>query len=386
LGSFFCGGIKMSVVFTSEGVAKGHPDKVCDSVADHILDAIIELDPKAHSAIEVMASANKMFITGEVKSEVRVDYEKIARETVKEIGYDGSGYGFDYDKIEVEVQIHEQSADIDLGVSLKDDIGAGDQGIMFGYANKETKTYLPCAYDLVCKMMKRLDDIKAEYQFLGPDGKGQVSVAYENGKPQEVTCVVLSNQHREDIELNELRTFLQKEVIEKVIPASFITEKTEFLINPTGRFVIGGPVGDSGLTGRKLVADTYGGYAPHGGGAFSGKDPTKVDRSAAYYGRYVAKNMVAAGLCDELIIQSSYAIGHPLPVSLYLDARGTNKVSYEVLHQALREQFNFRVANILKELDLFKAQYAGLTNYGHFGKEGYRFEELDKVEVLKKYL
>jgi len=376
----------MLEIFSTEAVSKGHPDKLCDGIADAILDAILKEDKYAHTAIEVMAGKNQLFIVGEVKSSANVDYEAIAREKIKEIGYDDDEFGFRYDQVDILVSIAQQSADIDLGVSLQDDIGAGDQGIMFGYADNESENYLPLAFNLACKMMYRLDEYKNENDLLGPDGKGQISLAYIDGKPSYISTIVLSNQHRDCLSIDEVRSLLRKEVIDKALPQELINEKTEIMINPTGRFVIGGPVGDTGLTGRKLMNDSYGGFAPHGGGAFSGKDPSKVDRSGAYYARYAAKNMVAAGLADKMVIECAYAIGHPYPVSLFIDTKGTAHVKEEVLYRALKENFSFRVKDMLNELNLFAPIYSGLSNYSHFGKEGYSFEKLDKVEQLKKYL
>ena len=373
--------------FTSEAVCAGHPDKVCDQVADAILDAILAQDKDAHTAVEVMAAYDTLFLIGEVKTTANVDYEKIARETIKKIGYSKEEFGFEYDKIAVINKLHEQSADIDMGVSLKDDIGAGDQGIMFGYACRDTEEYLPLAYAYAVRMMKRLDEVKKDnLTYLGPDGKGQVTIEFEGGKATRIDTIVLSNQHLDEVPLKKIREDLKREVIDYVFPSEMIDDMTRILINPTGRFVIGGPVGDSGLTGRKIVADTYGGYAPHGGGAFSGKDPSKVDRSAAYYLRYVAKNLVASGLCDEATIQAGYAIGTPKPVSFTIDTHGTEKVSKEVVYKAVEETFDFSVRNIIETLYLKNIKYTELTNYSHFGKDGIPFERLDKVEELQKYL
>ncbi|MBR2552218.1 MAG: methionine adenosyltransferase [Erysipelotrichaceae bacterium] len=375
----------MKKIITSESVAAGHPDKVCDQISDAILDAYLKEDPNAHVAVECMAAFDTLYISGEVTSKARVNYENVARETIKRIGYDDPEYGFKYDDISVFVKVHEQSSDIDMGVSLKDDIGAGDQGIMYGFACDETEAFLPLPYYLSSQMMRRLDEIKKDYDFLGPDGKGEVSVEYEDGKPVRIAAIVLSNQHRAHVELEDVRKLLKEEVIDKVMPAKLMKEDTEIFINPTGRFVIGGPFGDTGLTGRKIIVDTYGGAAPHGGGAFSGKDPSKVDRSAAYYLRYVAKNLVAAGFASSVTLQAGYCIGRPLPLSLNITMTDA-KVSEETALKAINENFDFSVRNIIEELDLRSAHYSELAAYGHFGRETSSFEKTDKAESLKKYL
>lgn len=375
----------MKTFFTSEAVCKGHPDKLCDSVADAILDAIIKEDKEAHTAIEVVAAYDSLTIIGEVKTKAKVNYEQIARSTIKDIGYIDQKFGFPFDKIKVNTYIHEQSSDIDMGVSGKTQMGAGDQGIMFGYACLDTPNYMPLAYSYAQQIAYRLDSLKATTPFLGPDGKCQVTIEKENGQIKRVDTVVVSNQHSADIELNDLRKFILHEVVYKVIPASLLDENTTILVNPTGRFVIGGPFGDSGLTGRKIVCDTYGGYAPHGGGAFSGKDPSKVDRSAAYYLRYIAKNLVAAGLVDEITLQASYAIGMPKAISLYLDTHNSEHVSIDTLYHAIDNCFDLSVSNIIKELDLRKPIYSDLTNYGHFGRSYSSFEQLGKVKELREY-
>ncbi len=375
----------MKKIITSESVAAGHPDKVCDQISDAILDAYLREDPNAHVAVECMAAFDTLYISGEVASKIRIDYEKTARETIRKIGYDDPEFGFKYDEIGIIVKVHEQSADIDMGVSLKDDIGAGDQGIMYGYACNETEDFLPLPYDLSSKMMRRLDEIKKDYDCLGPDGKGEVSVEYEDGKPVRIAAIVLSNQHRDSAPLEDVRELLKKEVIDKVMPAELMKEDTEIYINPTGRFVIGGPFGDTGLTGRKIIVDTYGGAAPHGGGAFSGKDPSKVDRSAAYYLRYMAKNLVAAGFASSVTLQAGYCIGHPRPLSLNVTMTDA-KVSEETALKALEENFDLSVRNIIEELDLRSASYSELAVYGHFGRAHSSFEQTDKAETLKKYL
>ena len=375
----------MKKIITSESVSFGHPDKVCDQISDAILDAYLREDPNAHVAVECMAAFDTLYIAGEVTSTAHINYETVARETIKRIGYDDPEFGFKYDDISVQVKVHEQSADIDLGVSLKDDIGAGDQGIMYGYACNETDTYLPLPYDLASKMMRRLDEIKKDHDCLGPDGKGEVSVEYEDGKPVRIAAIVLSNQHRASVELEDVRKLLKAEVIDQVMPAELVKEDTEIYINPTGRFVIGGPFGDTGLTGRKIIVDTYGGAAPHGGGAFSGKDPSKVDRSAAYYLRYIAKNLVAAGFASSVTLQAGYCIGHPRPLSLNVTMTNA-RVSEETVLKAIGENFDLSVRNIIEELDLRNARYSELASYGHFGRTQSSFEQTDKAEVLKKYL
>ena len=379
----------MKTLFSSESVCNGHPDKVCDQISDAILDAILEQDPQAHVACETVASKNLLVITGEVTTNAKVDYEAIARNKIKEIGYTRKEWDFKYDEIEVLVHISTQSSDINQGVDLEDgEVGAGDQGMMFGYACNETKTLMPLSFDLASKLCHRLDDVKKEVDFLGPDGKGQVSVEFEDGKAVRVDTVVLSNQHLDSVDLETLRAFIKKEVIDKVIPAELMDENTKIYINPTGRFVIGGPIGDAGLTGRKIIVDTYGGYGQHGGGAFSGKDPSKVDRSGAYYGRYVAKHLVAAGLCDRAMVQVAYAIGVSKPVSLYIDTYGTNKVEMSKIYEIVEKCFDLRVTNIIKELDLRKPMYQQLAAYGHMGREelNVSFEQLTKLDQIKALL
>ena len=379
----------MKTIFTSECVCSGHPDKVCDQISDAILDAILSEDKNAHVACETVASKNLLLITGEVGSHVVVDYEKIAREVIKEIGYDDPKWGFKYDEIEVKVAMSNQSSDINQGVCLsKDETGAGDQGMMFGFACKETSNYMPLSFDLASKLCKKLDEVKKTTDFLGPDGKAQISVEYNDGVISRVDTVVVSNQHSDDISLDELREFIYNNVIVKSIPEDLLDENTKIYINPTGRFVIGGPIGDAGLTGRKIIVDTYGGYAPHGGGAFSGKDPSKVDRSGAYYTRYIAKNLVAAGLCDKAMVQVSYAIGVAKPVSLYVDCYGSNHTTMDNIYDAINNCFDLRVRNLIDELDLTNTKYRPLASYGHMGRDelNVRFESLDKVERLKSYL
>ena len=379
----------MKTLFSSESVCNGHPDKVCDQISDAILDAILEQDPYAHVACETVASKNLLVITGEVTTTAKVDYEAIARNKIKEIGYTRKEWDFKYDEIDVLVHISTQSSDINQGVDLEDgEIGAGDQGMMFGYACNETKNLMPLSFELASKLCHRLDDIKKEVDFLGPDGKGQVSVEFEDGKATRVDTVVVSNQHLDSVDLETVREVIKKEVIDKVIPQELMDENTKIYINPTGRFVIGGPIGDSGLTGRKIIVDTYGGYGQHGGGAFSGKDPSKVDRSGAYYGRYVAKHLVAAGLCDRAMVQVAYAIGVSKPVSLYIDTYGTNKVEMPKIYEIVEKCFDLRVTNIIKELDLRKPMYQQLAAYGHMGREelNVSFEQLTKLDQIKELL
>ena len=381
----------MKTIFTSESVTKGHPDKVADQVSDAILDAILSQDPNAHVACETIASKNLLVITGEVSTSAVVDYEAIARETIKEIGYTRPEWDFKYDEIEVMVHLSTQSADINQGVSLsEDEVGAGDQGMMFGYACNETSNLMPLSFELASKLCARLDECKAKniLDYLGPDGKAQVSVEFEDGQIKRVDTIVVSNQHLESVDLDTLKADIKKEVIDYVIPSELMDENTKVYINPTGRFVIGGPIGDAGLTGRKIIVDTYGGYAPHGGGAFSGKDPSKVDRSGAYYTRYIAKHLVAAGLCDKALVQVAYAIGIPTPVSIFIDAYGTNKVDMSKLYEVVDKCFDLRVANIINELNLKSPMYKGLAAYGHMGREDLNisFEQLDKLEKIKEVL
>ena len=378
----------MKTIFTSESVTNGHPDKIADQVSDAILDAILKQDSNAHVACETITSKNLLFITGEVSANAQVDYEAVARNTVKRIGYTRPEWGFKYDEIEVQVHLSTQSADINMGVSQEDGvIGAGDQGMMFGYASDETANLMPLSFSLASALCKRLDDVKRDgtLAYLGPDGKAQVSVEYDDGEISRVDTIVVSNQHLESVELDRLKADIKAEVIDKVIPANLIDENTKILINPTGRFVIGGPIGDSGLTGRKIVVDTYGGYAPHGGGAFSGKDPSKVDRSAAYYTRYIAKHLVGAKLCKKALIEVAYAIGVPTPVSIFIDAYGTNVVPMAKLYEVVEKCFDLSVANIINELELKKPIYEQLAAYGHMGREdlGVKFEQLDKLEQIQ---
>ncbi|MBR6391523.1 MAG: methionine adenosyltransferase [Lachnospiraceae bacterium] len=389
-------------LFTSESVTEGHPDKVCDAISDAILDACMEQDPMSRVACETACCTGFVLVTGEITTNAYVDMQKVVRDTVSEIGYTKSEYGFDANTCAVLVAIDEQSADIAMGVdkaleakegALKDDLdtGAGDQGMMFGYATNETDEYMPYPISLAHKLTLQLTKVRKDgtLKYLRPDGKSQVSVEYdESGKPVRLEAVVLSTQHDDDVTQEQIHEDIRKYVFDPVLPAEMIDDRTKFYINPTGRFVIGGPHGDAGLTGRKIIVDTYGGYARHGGGAFSGKDCTKVDRSAAYAARYVAKNIVAAGLADKAEIQLSYAIGVAEPTSINIDTQGTGRLSDEKLIEIIRENFDLRPAGIIKMLDLRRPIYKQTAAYGHFGRNDLDlpWEKLDKVGVLKKYL
>ena len=386
----------MKQFFTSESVTEGHPDKVCDNISDGILDAILAADPSARAAIECAAAFDTLLIMGEVTSTAQVDYEKKAREIIKEIGYDFGSFA--YDKCKIIVAIHSQSPDIAMGVDASmerksggdeaDQLGAGDQGMMFGYACRETKELMPLTLSLSHRLAKRLTDVRKSGQiaYLRPDGKTQVTVEYENGKAKRVDTVVVSTQHDDKVSQEQIRLDMKKHVIDEIIPANLMDENTKIFINPTGRFEIGGPEGDSGLTGRKIIVDTYGGRCAHGGGAFSGKDPTKVDRSAAYYCRYIAKNLVAAGLADEVEIQVAYAIGVANPVSVFVDSHGTGKRTDEELAEIVKKEFDLRPYAIIRSLDLRKPVYKKTAAYGHFGYKGFSWERTDKAESLQKYL
>ena len=389
-------------LFTSESVTEGHPDKVCDAISDAILDACMEKDPMSRVACETAVCTGFALVTGEITTNAYVDIQKVVRDTIKEIGYTKSEYGFDGNTCAVLVAIDEQSSDIAMGVdkaleakegTIKDDLdtGAGDQGMMFGYATNETEEYMPYPIALAHKLALQLTKVRKDgtLKYLRPDGKSQVSVEYdENGKPIRLEAVVLSTQHDEDVTQEQIHEDIKKYVFDPVLPKELLDENTKYFINPTGRFVIGGPHGDAGLTGRKIIVDTYGGYARHGGGAFSGKDCTKVDRSAAYAARYVAKNIVAAGLADKCEIQLSYAIGVAQPTSIMVDTFGTGKISDEKLLAAIRENFDLRPAGIIKMLDLRRPIYKQTAAYGHFGRNDLDlpWEKLDKADVLKKYL
>ncbi|MCX4322470.1 MAG: methionine adenosyltransferase [Lachnospiraceae bacterium] len=389
-------------LFTSESVTEGHPDKVCDAISDAILDACMEKDPMSRVACETAVCTGFVLVTGEITTNAYVDMQKVVRDTVKEIGYTKSEYGFDANTCAVFVAIDEQSADIAMGVDKAleakkgeqtDDLdtGAGDQGMMFGYATNETEEYMPYPIDLAHKLARQLTKVRKDgtLKYLRPDGKSQVSVEYdEAGKPVRLEAVVLSTQHDDDVTQEQIHEDIKKYVFDPILPKELIDDKTKFFINPTGRFVIGGPHGDAGLTGRKIIVDTYGGYARHGGGAFSGKDCTKVDRSAAYAARYVAKNIVAAGIADRCEIQLSYAIGVAQPTSIMVDTFGTGKIADEKLVDIVRENFDLRPAGIIKMLDLRRPIYKQTAAYGHFGRNDLDlpWEKLDKVDALKKYL
>lgn len=387
-------------LFTSESVTEGHPDKIADQVSDAILDAILKDDPNARVACETTVTTGMALIAGEISTTTYVDISKVVRETIKEIGYTRAKYGYDYETMAILTAIDEQSPDIAQGVDKaleyrdKDSeeeieaTGAGDQGLMFGYATNETETYMPLAIYLSHQLAKRLSDVRKDgtLNYLRPDGKVQVTVEYdENDNPVRIDTIVVSTQHADDVTLEQIQEDIKAHVIYPTVPENLINEQTKFYINPTGRFVIGGPQGDAGLTGRKIIVDTYGGYARHGGGCFSGKDPTKVDRSAAYAARYVAKNIVAAGLADQCEVQLAYAIGVAEPVSIAIDTFGTGKVSEGQLVEAVRKHFDLRPAGIIKMLDLKQPIYKQTAAYGHFGRTDVLFpwEKLDKVEELK---
>ena len=392
------------LLVTSESVTEGHPDKMCDAISDAILDALLEQDPMSRVACETATTPGLVLVMGEITTKAYVDIQKIVRDTIREIGYTRGKYGFDADTCGVITAIDEQSGDIAMGVDkaleakehkMTDDqieaIGAGDQGMMFGFATNETEEYMPYPIALAHKLARQLTKIRKDgtLPYLRPDGKTQVTVEYdENGKPARLDAVVLSTQHDPDVTQEQIHEDIKKHVFDAILPQELVDENTKFFVNPTGRFVIGGPHGDSGLTGRKIIVDTYGGYARHGGGAFSGKDCTKVDRSAAYAARYAAKNIVAAGLADKCEIQLSYAIGVAQPTSVMVDTFGTGKLSDEKITEIVRENFDLRPAGIIKMLDLRRPIYKQTAAYGHFGRNDLDlpWEKLDKVDALKKYL
>lgn len=388
----------MKKFFTSESVTEGHPDKVCDQISDAVLDAILAADPDARVACECSCCTGLILVMGEISTKAYVDIPTIARKTVEEIGYTRAKYGFDAETCGVITSIREQSADIALGVDnsvehrvsgdIADKIGAGDQGMMFGYATNETEEYMPMALTLAHKLTKRLADVRksGELSYLRPDGKSQVTVEYDGRKVIRVDAIVVSAQHSETVTTEKLRADIMEKVIKPVIPANLLDKDTKYYINPTGRFEIGGPHGDSGLTGRKIIVDTYGGSCPHGGGAFSGKDPTKVDRSAAYMARYICKNIVAAGLADDCTLELSYAIGVAQPLSVFINTNGTGKLADDKIADIVKKEFDLRPYSIIKTLDLKRPIYRKTAAYGHFGRPEFPWEQLNRVDDLKKYL
>ncbi|GAA0690721.1 methionine adenosyltransferase [Clostridium cadaveris] len=391
----------MRALFTSESVTEGHPDKICDQVSDAILDAILENDPNARVACETAVTTGMVMVMGEITTKCYVDIPKVVRKTIEDIGYVRAKYGFDSDTCAVLTSIDEQSGDIAMGVDEAlesksgqmenvDAIGAGDQGMMFGFATNETEEYMPLPISMAHKLSRRLSEVRKNgtLEYLRPDGKTQVTVEYEDNKPVRIDTIVISTQHGPEITREQIEKDLMENVIKPVVPSELLDENTKYFINPTGRFVIGGPQGDSGLTGRKIIVDTYGGYGRHGGGAFSGKDPTKVDRSAAYAARWVAKNLVAAGVADKIEIQLAYAIGVAKPVSVFVDTFGTGKISDDKIADIVNKVFDLRPAAIIKELDLRRPIYKQVAAYGHFGRLDLNlpWEQLNKVEEIKKYL
>ncbi|HKR14279.1 MAG TPA: methionine adenosyltransferase [Pyrinomonadaceae bacterium] len=371
-------------LFTSESVTEGHPDKISDQISDAILDAALAVDPMARVACETLVTTGLVVVAGEITTDAVLDYSKIARETIREIGYTRAKYGFDCDTCAVLSSLDRQSPDIAMGV---DTGGAGDQGLMFGFACNETKELMPLPIQLAQQLALRLSEVRksGELPYLRPDGKSQVTIEYRDGRPFRVEAVVISSQHADDVTNEQLRSEIEEKVIRHTVNPELLDNNTKFHINPTGRFVTGGPQGDSGLTGRKIIVDTYGGYAPHGGGAFSGKDPTKVDRSAAYMARYVAKNIVAAGLADHCTVQLAYAIGVADPVSVRVDTAGTGRISEAALSKLVRDNFELTPGGIIKDLNLRRPIYKATASYGHFGREGdgFTWEKTDKAETLR---
>ncbi len=383
--------MKQNNFFTSESVTEGHPDKVADAISDSVLDAIMAQDPKCRVACETLVTTGMAIIAGEITTSCYVDMTEIVRNTIKDIGYDSSDMGFDWQTCAVLSSIDQQSADIAQGVNLGEglhkDQGAGDQGLMFGFACDETPELMPMPVMFAHKLTKRLTEVRKNktLDFLRPDGKSQVTIEYEDGRPKRVDAIVVSSQHTPEVSHEELKKAIIDEVIRKALPAEMLDENTKFYINPTGQFIVGGPMGDCGLTGRKIIVDTYGGQGSHGGGCFSGKDPSKVDRSASYMGRYVAKNVVAAGLASKCEVQVAYAIGVADPVSVLIDTFGTNKLDEEVIAKAVKEVFDLRPAAIIEQLDLLRPIYRETSAYGHFGRsgDGFTWEKTDKAEELK---
>jgi len=387
--------MKDSYLFTSESVTEGHPDKMCDRISDAVLDACLAQDPQARVAVETLTATGLVVVAGQVTAKGNpIDVQEIARNQVREIGYDSSEKGFDYKSCAVLVQLDKQSPDISQGVTegqgLHKEQGAGDQGLMFGYAVDESPEYMPLSIDLAHKLAYRLTEVrkKGQLSFLRPDGKTQVTVEYENDRPKRVDAVVISSQHSDSVTYEQIREAIIEEVVKKIIPQDFLDSKTKYFINPTGRFVVGGPMGDTGLTGRKIIVDTYGGHGAHGGGAFSGKDPTKVDRSACYMARYVAKHIVAAGLARRCLVQAAYAIGVAEPVSVMVNTYGTETVSVEKILSAVKANFSFKPSAIISTLNLLRPIYTKTAAYGHFGRREKEFtwETLDKVPSLKSLL
>jgi S-adenosylmethionine synthetase len=377
-------------LFTSESVTEGHPDKVCDQISDAILDDLIKQDPKSRVACETLVTTGLVLIAGEISSNGFCDFQKVVRDTVKEIGYTRAKYGFDYETCCVISSIHEQSPDIAMGVDESDEHeqGAGDQGLMFGYATRETEQFMPLPITLAHQLVKRLSEARRskELTFLRPDGKSQVTVEYEGSVPKRVDAVVIAAQHDKKVNMQDLREAIERTVIKKIIPAHMLDDNTKIFINETGQFIQGGPFADSGLTGRKIIVDTYGGVGSHGGGCFSGKDPSKVDRSGSYMARYVAKNLVAAGIADKIEVQIAYAIGVPFPVSIMVDSFGTSKISEDKIKKLIRAHFNLSPKGMIKSLDLLRPIYKKTAAFGHFGREEKEFtwEKTDKAELLRK--
>lgn len=380
--------MEKNFIFTSESVSEGHPDKIADQISDAVLDAIIGQDPKARVACETFVKTGMVLIGGEVTTNAWVDVEEISRQVIKEIGYNSSDMGFDWESCAILTAIGKQSTDISQGVDREDALGAGDQGLMFGYACRETDVFLPAPITYSHRLMQKQSELRKNKKlvWLRPDAKCQLSVKYEAGQPVGIDTVVFSTQHMPDISLDVIHEAVLEEIIRPTLPEDWINKKTKILINPTGRFVIGGPLGDCGLTGRKIIVDTYGGMARHGGGCFSGKDPSKVDRSGAYAARYVAKNLVAAGIADQCEIQISYAIGVEDPTSIYVETFGTGRLPEAEIIDLIHTHFQLSPKGIINQLDLLKPIYLATASYGHFGRDGFPWERLDKVEALKKAL